>query len=220
MASDGYWPSMKPACGSIRRARPLLGTFVEIAVADAPASAMEKAVEEAFAAIAAVHRLMSPHKRESDLSRLNSEAALRPVEVHPWTFEVLQAAVDLQHRSAGFFNAAAALGLPREELLPRGREDSAAPHPIELLPCRRVRFSAADTRIDLGGIAKGFAVDRAVFILRDRGMRRGLVNAGGDLAAFGPDAVSVCVRDSRDPRCVICRVDVKDEALASSGRPL
>src|SRR5271157_1283879 len=99
---------MKPACGSIRRARPLLGTFVEIAAAGPPRPDMEPAVEAAFATIAKVHRLMSLQELESELSRLNREASSRPVEVHPWTFEVLQAALDLQRRSGGLFDVAAA----------------------------------------------------------------------------------------------------------------
>jgi thiamine biosynthesis lipoprotein len=204
---------MTPVCGSIRRARPLLGTFVEIAVADAPAPVMEEAVEAAFAAIAEVHRLMSAHERESDLSRLNRQAAARPLEVHPWTFEVLQAAADLQRRSAGLFDIA----VPSAGA---GCEGTPVPRAIELLPGRRVRISAADSRIDLGGIAKGFAVDCAILVLRDHGMPQGLVNAGGDLAAFGPDAVTISVRDPRAPSCIMCRVEVKDEALASSSRPV
>ena len=216
----------------------MLGTFVEIAVAYAPESAMEEAVEAAFAAVAEVHRLMSAHERDSDLARLNREAAVRPVEVHPWTFEILQAAVDLQRRSAGLFDAAVPpvgsatlthpalrAGSPLSRSAGEGAERSKAgegmpvARAIELLPGRRVRFSAANTRIDLGGIAKGFAVDCAILVLRDHGMPQGLVNAGGDLAAFGPDAVTISVRDPRAPSGIMCRVDVTNEALASSSRP-
>src|SRR5262249_45313410 len=118
---------------------------------------------------------------------------------------------ELGRRSDGFFDVAAAARLPRTE-------DGGRPPDIELLPGRRVRFSSADTRIDLGGIAKGFAVDRAISVLRKHGMPQGLVNAGGDLAVFGRALVSVRIRDPRDARSIMCRVNVKDEALASSGR--
>src|SRR5271166_5218789 len=101
---------MKLACASIRRARPLLGTFVEITAAGAPRPVMEEAVEAAFAAIAKVHQLMSLQEPESDLCRLNHEASASPVEVDPWTFEVLQAALDLQRRSEGLFDVAVAPG--------------------------------------------------------------------------------------------------------------
>src|SRR5208283_167750 len=131
---------MKPACGSIRRARPLLGTFVEITAAGAPRPVMEEAVEAAFAAIAKVHRLMSLQEPQSDLSRLNREASSRPVEVHPWTFEVLGAAVEVQRRSGGLFDVAVAPGTlsrttPRHSHFCSFRGDEKKPA-IELLPDR------------------------------------------------------------------------------------
>jgi thiamine biosynthesis lipoprotein len=71
-------------------------------------------------------------------------------------------------------------------------------------------------RIDLGGIAKGFAVDRALDALRAHGASQGLVNAGGDLAAFGREPETVHLRDPRDPSRLLCRVALRDGALAST----
>src|SRR5262249_60100512 len=88
---------------------------------------------------------------------------------------------------------------------------------IELLPGDRVRFRHPGLRIDLGGIAKGFAVDRALDVLRDRGMPAGLVNAGGDLAAFGPATETVHIRHPLDPRRLVCGIEIDNQALASSG---
>src|SRR5581483_5100056 len=86
------------------------------------------------------------------------------------------------------------------------------------LPDHRVRFRSTEVMIDVGGIAKGFAVDRAVAALRDFGIPGGMVNAGGDLRAFGVEPRAVHVRDPRDPGRSVCRVDVADEALASTAR--
>jgi thiamine biosynthesis lipoprotein len=199
---------MKPVCASIRRAQPLLGTFVEIAVAGPCRPALEDAVEAAFAAIGKVHRLMSAQAPDSDVTRVNQEASSRPVIVHPWTYWVLQAALDLQRRSAGIFDITAA---PTPRNPSRGRN-------IELLPGRGVCLSGPNITIDLGGIAKGFAVDRAIAVLRDHDVPQGLVNAGGDLAAVGPDATDVSLRDPRDPRRIMAHVEIRCEALASSGR--
>jgi thiamine biosynthesis lipoprotein len=80
-----------------------------------------------------------------------------------------------------------------------------------------VRFRRPGMAIDLGGIAKGFAVDRAVDALREHGMPSGLVNAGGDLKAFGPQPHMVHIRDSRDATLLICAVELREEALATSG---
>jgi thiamine biosynthesis lipoprotein len=198
---------------------------VEITVAQAAPCEMHAAVDAAFEAVGEVHKLMSFHDAASEVARLNREAFVRPVAVHPWTFQVLQGAVDLHERSAGAFDIAIAAVLQEMGLLPRPRDDRppssgerATTQAIELLAGRRVRFKHPDIRIDLGGIAKGFAVDRAIDVLRDRGMLAGLVNAGGDLAAFGSSPHSVCIRDPRDPGRSLCRISVSDEALASSGR--
>src|SRR5438132_13938794 len=95
---------MRPAFVSARRARPLLGTFVEITAAGASRSDLDDAIDGAFRAVADVHRLMSPHEPESDVSRLNREASGRAVSVHPWTYEVLRMAVELHEASAGVFD--------------------------------------------------------------------------------------------------------------------
>jgi FAD:protein FMN transferase len=212
---------MDPASASLRRARPLLGTFVEISVGDAPSCSAAAAVEEAFAAVAKVHRLMSFHEPESDVTRLNREAGGRAVTVDPWTFEVLHAAIDLNRRSAGAFDVTVAPVLEKMGLLPGDGSPSAPPalrdDSIELLTERRARIRHRGVRIDLGGIAKGFAVDRAVDALRARGVRCGLVNAGGDLVAFGPQPQTVHIRDPRDPRRLICAITLREKALATSG---
>jgi FAD:protein FMN transferase len=215
---------MQVVSDSIRRARPLLGTFVEIEVAGAQAADMQAAVDAAFQAIADVHRLMSFHEPDSDVSRLNREAGLRPIGVHAWTFQVLEAAVEMHRRSNSIFDVTVAPALQTMGLLPRLNGDAPPAtetrsfDAIELLPEQSVRFRHAGVRIDLGGIAKGFAVDRALQVLRGFGIPRGLVNAGGDLAVFGSDPQTIHIRHPRDPRQVICSVEVSDEALATSAR--
>ena len=96
---------------NFRRARPLLGTFVEIVVADAGGPQAEAAVEAAFEAMATVHRLMSFQEADSDVGRLNREAALHSVEVHEWTYRVLELSVDICCRTAGMFDVAVARSL-------------------------------------------------------------------------------------------------------------
>jgi FAD:protein FMN transferase len=234
---------MAAASASIRRARPLLGTFVEIAAAGeilpgtaagvpSACGALEAAVEAAFAAIGKVHALMSFHEPGSDVSRLNRDAAAGTVEVHGWTWEVLETAVDLHRRSAGAFDITIAPALQRLGLLPAvlapgtpfphdGRERAARGadalcEPILVLPGNKIRFADPAVKIDLGGIAKGFAVDRAVEALQRHGIMDGIVNAGGDLRVFGPHPHAVDIRDPRRPDRAIFRVVLRDAALASS----
>jgi FAD:protein FMN transferase len=220
---------------SIRRARPLLGTFVEIVATGDSTDGVEAAVEAAFGAVATVHHLMSFHEAGSDVSRLNSDAAAHPVRVHDWTYEVLATALDLHHRAPGAFDICVAAALQRLGLLPdtsgvstrSPRDGRPPPSPVsgagavcdlvELHSENHVRFADPAVKIDLGGIAKGFAVDRAVEALQRQGITDGLVNAGGDLRAFGPGSYPIDVRDPRQPGRAILRVALTNGALASSG---
>jgi FAD:protein FMN transferase len=215
---------MPATSARLRRAQALLGTYVEIDVTDASQRDAECAVAAAFSVVAKVHRLMSFHEASSDVSRLNRAASNDAVMVHPWTFAVLEMAAEMNRHSAGTFDIGIAPALQRTGQLPGVPEvsQSAACMPtveaIEVLADNHVRFLRPSVRIDLGGIAKGFAVDRAIEELRARGVRSAMVNAGGDLAAFGPDARMIHVRDPRSPARLMCQIEVSNQALASSAR--
>jgi FAD:protein FMN transferase len=215
---------MPATSASLRRAQALLGTFVEIDVTDANQRDAERAVEAAFSVVAEVHRLMSFHEASSDVSRLNRAASNGAIVVHPWTCAVLEMAVEMNRHSAGAFDIGVAPALQRTGQLPGGSKawPPAASMPtaeaIELLADNHVRFLHPSLLIDLGGIAKGFAVDRAIEALRARGVRSAMVNAGGDLAAFGPEARVIHIRDPRSPDRLMCQIEVSNRALASSAR--
>src|SRR6266576_3797370 len=148
---------------------------VDIHVTDANQRDAERAVEAAFSVVAEVHRLMSFHEASSDVSRLNRAASNGAVLVHPWTCAVLEMAVEMNRHSAGAFDIGVAPALQRTGQLPGVSEalPSAASMPtveaIELLADNHVRFLHPSVLIDLGGIAKGFAVDRALEKRRARG---------------------------------------------------
>jgi thiamine biosynthesis lipoprotein len=156
---------------TISRLRVALGTFVAIeAEARAPRIA-EAAITVAWDAIVTVERFMHPERAGSSLAELNDAAPGTRVELHPWTWEVLQLSRELHAASDGAFDPC----LPGSA----GRLDA-----LELLEPHAAR-PRERLRIDLGGIAKGYAVDRALEALRIAGCAGGLVNAGGDLAVFG-----------------------------------
>lgn len=187
----------------ISRARPLLGTIVEVRIAAPDDEPARRAIDAAFAAVERVHALMSFHDPASDLSRLNREAHRAAQRVHPWTHRVLRTALDLHHASGGRFDPAVAPRLVARGLLPR---PAGAPEPdpeaccadVELLDGVHVRYRRP-LWLDLGGIAKGFAVDAAIATLRAHRVRQGSVNAGGDLRVFGARAQSILVRDPAHP---------------------
>ncbi len=206
----------------IRRARPLLGTLVEIAIHDAlPHAAAEQAFDWAFAAVARVHALMSYHDPHSEVSRLNREAWLRAVPVSDETWQVLSAAHQLSVASDGLFDITIAPTLERAGFLPRHADQLPASghgswRDVELLPDRRVRL-ARRLRLDVGGIAKGFAVDRAIAQLRAAGVASGSVNAGGDLRVLGMSTHTLHLRHPREPARTLPLTTSHAAAATSAG---
>lgn len=199
-----------------RRARPLLGTLVEVGL-DAAGAAGEaadtiaakpseaafaenafatNAFSAAFAAVAAVQACLSRFEAGSDVGRFNAAAAGLALDVEADTAAVLQLAQQLFDDTGGAFDVA--LGSGRWSL--RGRQ--------------LTKHDAA-TRIDLGGIGKGHAVDRAVAALRAAGVARGWVNAGGDLRVFGDAAVPLKLRDEHSGGVADCGL-LRDGAFATS----
>jgi FAD:protein FMN transferase len=169
----------------VRRARPSLGTFVEITARGDSESKLHAAVDRAFAAVARVDRQMSFHHAASDISRINCEAFQRKVTVDPWTWRVLRAAQKLSHESDGLFDITVARKLMQWNYLPRRHQNVSEGNWREIVLEKNctVRFRQR-VIVDLGGIAKGFAVDRAVEALKRAGVPSGVVNAGGDLRVF------------------------------------
>jgi thiamine biosynthesis lipoprotein len=158
----------------------------------------ERGIEAAYQTLASLERLMHPTRETSDLARLARAAPGRRVRLDPWTYELLRLCARLHRASRGRFDPClpcAAGRLPDLDL----SEASWA----------RVRVPL---RLDLGGIAKGFAVDRAVDALRAAGCTGGLVNAGGDLAAYGARAHRIVCRTRRGSAFV----ELRDAALATS----
>ena len=180
----------------IRRARPLLGTIVAIS-ADAPMAGVDAAVT----AMERVQDLMSAQRKDSDVDRINRNAFRCPVRVHPWTYGVLARAQLVSEASSGAFDIVTpGTGAHHMDVvLERG--------------CVRLRRPA---RVDVSGIAKGFAVDIAVEALQAHGAHRGSVNAGGDLRFFGDWQGLVRVRAPGSLDDAICLPSSKHTAYATS----
>jgi thiamine biosynthesis lipoprotein len=165
----------------VRRARPLLGTLVEVGVrgtAQADRDALLAACTRAFDALETVQRCLTRFTTDSDVGRFNAAPPDDWIDLQADTVVVLQAAAQLQRDSDGAFDIT--LGSAPEGWTLRGT---------------RLHKHDARARLDLGGIGKGHAVDRAVQALQDSGVASGWVNAGGDLRCFGDDALALQLRD-------------------------
>lgn len=204
-----------------RRARPLLGTLVEVRVEAGRAAVAHAAIEQAFAAVTRVQALMSYHDPGSELSRINREAVAHAVAVSGDTWQVLEAAQRVSAASNGLFDITVAPALARAGFLPRPTglppaSRHACWRDVELLPGQRVRFGRC-LRIDLGGIAKGYAVDCAIQALQRTGIQSGVVNAGGDLRMFGDCADVVHLRHPAHPTALLTILPCSPAAATSAG---
>lgn len=216
----------------VRRCRPLLGTFVEITALGSaghqlgmiPAlnlpgrcPALHGAVDAAFAAMEKAQNLLSAHDPASELSLLNREAAHRLVTVSRMTYEVLRRADRLAVESHGAFDYTIAPTLARWGMLPANLQRAHAGNwrDVMLLRRRQVRFLRPLT-LDLGGIAKGFAVDQAIAVLRKHGVASAVVNAGGDLRVFGPEPATIHLRHPSQPQRFAHQIKLDEAAFATS----
>ena len=164
---------------TVARLRPALGTLVSIETRAASEVLAERAVAAGFEAIRAVESRLHPTRPGSDLARLNHAEPGRRLPVHPTTVAILQLCRQLHRRSSGRFEPA----LPGRGSIMHWQPAG----PGAVIVGRR-------TCIDLGGIAKGYAVDLAVEAMRRAGAKSGLVNAGGDLRVFGSRAWPIWLR--------------------------
>lgn len=219
-----------------KRMRPLLGTFVEIGITEIAGVGDERALAAGFAAIELVQRLLSFHDPASDLSRLNQGAGAI-VELHPVSLHVLRLARAMMVASGGLFNCTVGGQLQRLGVLPRHSSDHGSAHSsahcgahsgahsgaLADLPVGHagdIEIRGTNVRlvrriaVTLDGIAKGYAVDRAVLAMRAAGALGGWVNAGGDLRVFGRCRLPVQRREI-DGR-FLSLGDLQNTALATS----
>jgi len=205
------------------RCKPLLGTYVEISIKDEckylNQRKLNAAFDAAFFAIATVQQLMAFHNPFCELSKINQEAQFKTLTVHPWTYQLLSMAKEVHRISNGLFDCGVGAKLVAAGLLPA---HGTLPHSISgglidlvLLGRHQVR-SLKQLRLDLGGIAKGFAVDKAVEALQASGIASGSVNAGGDLRIFGSQSYEIQLRAPSKPTQLIPIGRLADGSIASS----
>jgi thiamine biosynthesis lipoprotein len=220
--------------GMVRRSVPVMGTIADIAVVHRDDDYAQRAIDAAIDELRRVDATMSRFDDSSEIGIANLRAAGEPVRVSGGTAAVLGEALRWAEASEGAFDPCLGRALALWDV---GRRETPPPSTqVQELAGRRfyrfmelaekagapvVRFHDPEAAIDLGGIAKGYAVDRAVEALRSYGIYDGLVNAGGDLYALGVsedgDPWKVGIRDPDDADGIIETLEVSDRAVATSG---
>lgn len=211
---------LPPKTTEIGRARPLLGTLVEISASATSMAEVQSAIASAFAAVETAHALMSYHDEASDVSRINRTGYAHEVAVDAHTWRVLRASRLLSEASHGAFDITVAAQLARLGFLPqRGNQSSTSTkgnwRDVCLTAPNRVRL-LGNVQIDLSGIAKGYAVDLAIQALKDAGMTAGRVNAGGDMRVFGENTQCLQVRNPVSHTQTIPLLHLGEGAVATS----
>ena len=191
-------------------------------------------VEAAFDEIDRIDQLMSHYKPDSELSRINREAATSPIEVEPELFDFIVECLRYSRESDGAFDITVgplmkAWGffrgegrMPSEAELAAARSRVGYQHVILDRKERTISFDKAGVELDLGGIAKGYAVDRAIEVLKKHGISAALVNAGGSTistlgAPPGEAGWEVEIQDPLDLRKIATSVRLKNQTLSVSG---
>ncbi|MGB9629428.1 MAG: FAD:protein FMN transferase [Thermodesulfobacteriota bacterium] len=209
----------------------LMGTMVGVTLIGKDRGMAEKAALQAFQEIRRIEQLMSPWIDRSDVFRINQSAGRQWVHVSSETLYVITKSIEMSKRSDGGFDItvgplieiwrkARGKGVPPSEEELKRSLDLVGYSNILIDPGGKVFLKKEGMSIDLGGIAKGYAVDRAFEILKRLGYRNLIVNAGGDLRLEGTkfgQPWSIGIQDPRKPEKIIARISLTKGALATSG---
>ena len=236
LPSAPAWATARSATPSLLRSLPIMATAVECQAFHGDPTQARQAIEAAFAAVKQVDRDMSLYRPESDIGRLNRLAGQGDMAIRDSTGAVLREALSIARSSRG------ALDVTISPLLAQWgfhsvRQEAPGPQQLEaalaLVDYRfvhlddasgAVRLARPGVQVDLGGVAKGYAVDQAVEALRRHGIGQGMVNAGGDLRLLGrhPDGNPwvVGVQHPLTPSRLLLALSLDGDAVATSGNYL
>ncbi len=177
--------------------RPVMGTFARVVVIAEDSKTAKESIKASFAEIHKVDDLMSDYKDDSEISLVHRDAFNRPVKVSQSTFEVLEKSIEFSRLTDGAFDITVG---PLVDLWKSAAESNSVPTQAQLDEARAkvgyeklildsidktVRFEADGMRVDLGGIAKGYAIDKAIEAIQSVGAIGGMVDIGGDIRCFG-----------------------------------
>lgn len=211
-----------------------MGTFARVLIVASDKKTAEKSLEAAWAVFDRVETLMSDYDPDSQISEVNRRAFAEPVAVDPDVFEVISAAVEYSKLSGGAFDITVG---PVVQLWRNARNTGVAPTPEQIADARAkvgfrnlqldpdkktVRFAVEGMQLDVGGIAKGFAVDKAVEAMRQAQALGAMVDIGGNLFCFGRPLGGkphwyIGLQDPAVDDNILMRLKLDDCAVATSG---
>ncbi len=208
----------------------VMGTVVRIELWTDSRKAGQAAITAVMEEMRRVDRLMSTYKEDSEVSLINRQAAIEPVTISAELLELLARSLRMSELTGGAFDityaSAGHLYDFRRKVKPSADALAAAlsainyRHVVLDRANSNVKFVRSGVRIDLGGIAKGHAVDRAIALLQARGIQHALVSAGGDSRIIGDRRGRpwmVGIRDPRQENKAVAVVPLSNAAISTSG---
>ncbi len=222
--------TVRETAGWVVHEEAIMGTAIRVELWAEERRAGVAAAEAVMDEMHRVDRAMSPHIPASELCRINREAARQPVPLSEEMFRLVERAIGFSHLTAGAFDITYAAVGQLYDYRKRVRPDAAALERARALVgwqhlqldrrTRSLRFAREGVRIDLGGFAKGHAVDNAVALLTRRGFKHAMVSAGGDSRLLGDRRGrpwGVAIRDPRQASAVVAVLPLQDVSVSTSG---
>ncbi len=208
----------------------IMGTRIAVELWGDDKKAGEQAIDAVIAEMERIDLAMSTYKPESEVSLVNAQAAKGPVKIGAELFELLSTALDysrithgafdITYASVGFMYDFRAHQKPTEQQIQSALPGVNYKHLVLDEKNSTVQFAQTGMRIDLGGIGKGYAVDRGIAILKARGVTHAIVTAGGDSRIIGDRFGKpwiIGIRHPDDKSKVIAKIPLEDTAISTSG---
>ena len=215
-----------------KRIQMRMGTLVTVTAVASDKNMGDRAVQAAFDEIKRLEQLLSTWRSDSELSQVNAEAGHQPVQVSRETVELVVRSIEMTQLTNGGFNIAVgpamdAWSFTERQRIPTGEELQRLKPLVDGTniqinkQLRTIYLPREGMRIDVGGIGKGYAADRAVEQMKQAGAQGGVVALSGDIKTFGvlPDrnGFPVGIRHPREEGALIAMIDLKDEAISTAG---
>ena len=216
----------------VKRSRMLMGTLVFVTVVARDAERAQQAANAGLDEIRRLEELLSTWIPSSDISKVNRKSGKSAIRVSQESYELLQRSLEIADLTEGGFNIAIGpaieqWGFPEHPGM-AGKDQLLALKP--LIDLRKLHLQAESQgvllvekgmRIDIGGIGKGFAADKAVQVMRQKGAMAGVVALSGDIKTFGvlPDGEQFVfgIQHPRNNEKLLGTVQLENEAVSTAG---
>ena len=210
-----------------------MGSLLRVGVWTMDEAKANDGIEHVFREFDRLEALLSNWKNDSDVTRLNNNAGITPVKVSQDTIAVLRIAREVSDLTRGKFDITFGV-LTDIWRFDHDQDDIVPEHALIEPRLKRIDYKAVEVdstagtafinrpgmKVHLGGIGKGYAVDRAIALLRDQGFRDFLIQAGGDLYVAGTDGGKpwkLGIADPRGNHDAFARVQITDGTFSTSG---